>query len=289
MSKQYEVNSGYYGIQYYDSKGNPGNFFPLGRMVHINNILQNIETNNISYRLSFTNDLGETAIHEITRYDLLGKQGIDEALMNKGVDITPYSLMAFRVCFQDMVNSGSYPILYTYRHVGFQSIECQTQSNGAGGSTQTTESLFYKSDSLIGPPNAPNYATNYMGAYDLSKHGSFAEWQSMICTDVVPDMKLLIAFLGGACAIITGLIGKSRNFTNPIFHLHGLSSTGKSCAAKVAASIYGRPFEEPMETDGILRNSIYGSWTGTENAIRDDCTGNHGMAIILNELGKSKI
>ena len=107
--------------------------------------------------------------------------------------------------------------------------------------------------------------------------------------EVVPHIKLLVAFLCGISAMLTGYIAFDRDFTNPILHLWGDSSTGKSCTAKLICSVFGLPFEGSVSNNKIDRKSVYGSWSGTENAIRDQCTGNYGIPIILNEIGKSQI
>lgn len=294
MSKFNEIRNGYYGVQYYDENGDEPMFYPKGRMVEIESIMSNIETGTISYDLKFINDIYAVVYHEITRSDLLGELHVDKALINKGADITQQTLSCFRDCFGQLLREGTHPKVYTYNKVGFQNLEYTEADNesvedGSETIPQIRESLIYKSGNLIAPSSFPPISSKYTGAYDLRKFGSYLAWRDMILNDVVPHTKLLIAFLGGASAIITGLIGNSCQFTNPIFHLYGLSSTGKSCAAKVIASIYGRPFESSIEIDGVLHYSIYGSWTATENAVRDSCTGNQGMTVILNELGKSKI
>jgi len=43
---------------------------------------------------------------------------------------------------------------------------------------------------------------------------------------------------------------------------------------KVVASLFGQPFDGAKTIDGKLYNSVYGSWSGTENALRDSCVGN---------------
>lgn len=153
----------------------------------------------------------------------------------------------------------------------------------------STEIVLFKGQNIVLADDITNPVAVYTGNLDLNKHGEFQAWCEGIQADILPHTKTLVAFLGGACAIPTGLIGSVRHYTNPIFHFYGDSGTGKSCIGKIIASIYGRPFDEPVEIDGLLYNSVYGSWTGTENAIRDNCVGNHGMTIILNELGKSRI
>ena len=357
MSERFEIHNGFYGIQCYDHHGEPGPFFAKGHMVSIRAYYTSLETSHISYSLEFPTKIGTIGRCDITAFDLLGKQGVDEELVNKGADIMRENLVIFRACFRELEDQKDYPVINTYRYVGFlsssdteaslpapdtysfnESIDTNTvadsgevlldesdyyvtdcnsesiciESNSPtdcdsalpdesavcvndnftvsdSSESASQEIIMYRSINLILPPGMTDIEAEYKGNLHLQKYGTAAESFAFYRREVVPYPKLLIAFLAGACAVTTGIIGNTRPFCNPIFHLYGQSSSGKSCAAKVAASIFGKPFETSECNGEMIYTSVYGSWAGTENGIRDYCAGNRGMAIILNELGKSKV
>jgi len=307
MNDNYGIEQGYYGSYFFNEEKNAYDFQPLGRMVFPRAELHDIETGNVTYRVEFLDSRNNIVTHDITPAELLGSRDVPAALVNKGAQITPDTLKVFRKCFAMLLDNTladtmddtesdndeqvSSPInhINVYSHVGFWD---DVIINDPADPTNTTPLLLYRGNKLLASDEMQQIIGNeshYTGNLDLSPHGTFEAWREMIRKDVVPYPNMLIAFLGGVTSIVTGLIGESKQFTSPIFHIYGSSGTGKSCIAKVISSIFGQPFDGAKTVNGKLYNSVYGSWSGTENALRDSCVGNRGICIILNELGKSKI
>ena len=307
MNDNYGIEQGYYGSYFFNEEENAYDFQPLGRMVFPRAELHDIETGNVTYRVEFLDSRNNVVTHDITPAELLGSRDVPAALVNKGAQITPDTLKVFRKCFSMLLDNTlagilddtesdkdeqvSSPVSHinVYGHVGFWD---DVIKNDPGDPTNITPLLLYRSNRLLASEELQYIVGNenrYTGNLDLTPHGSFEAWREMIRKDVLPYPNMCIALLGGASSIITGLIGESQQFTSPIFHIYGSSGTGKSCTAKVVTSLFGQPFDGAKTIDGKLYNSVYGSWSGTENALRDSCVGNRGICIILNELGKSKI
>lgn len=123
--------------------------------------------------------------------------------------------------------------------------------------------------------------------------GDFNIWRQMVIGDVVGHSPLEVTLLTGLASVIVGLISLKQNIDNPIVHLNYASGKGKSTACSLACSTVGEPFEgKKMSLDQygniITKESVFQSWSATDNAITARYAGNMGVVGILNELGKYK-
>lgn len=271
MTKCVEIRNGYYGIATYDKDGNEKNYVQLGKLIKLKKILKNIETNDIVWFLSFEYK-GENVCVEFDRGESLDKNSI-KPLMRKGADIKPeYINFAIRSI---MMQEDSAPIHNTFSNVGWISIP---DKNNAC-------QYYYRGSYLVGNIG------RYKGKYKLETMGDFESWRKMVNKLVLGRPALEVVLVVSLSAIVNGLIAPYTTNENPIFHLPAPSGTGKSTAGYVATSVYGEPFEGAKRTfdkQGNVKTvkSVFGSWNATENALITDNSGNQGMCVILNELGK---
>lgn len=285
------VDNGKYGYLTTDENGDIS-FEEVGRMPEYIEFDCDLETKNTAYTFKFTNQIGVTNTCTMKASELFAGQNAPQKLIDAGVDLSQGQLKCFRESLKWLEEQNRFPFIFTYTHVGFLDIKMFARKDSgkeAKKAKKRTACTIFRSNKLILPPGIQNVQADYKGGYDLREGGTAKDSFQLYKDEVVPYTKLLVAFLCGVSAMLTGYIEGIRDFTNPILHLWGNSSTGKSCAAKLICSVFGRPFEGSVSYKKMERKSVYGSWSGTENAIRDQCTGNCGIPIILNEIGKSHI
>lgn len=115
--------------------------------------------------------------------------------------------------------------------------------------------------------------------YDLSPVGEAQNFDRFIQEEVLgTDLELAIAI--GLTPILLGYFNTSRikAMNNLMINLQGLSSTGKTAALMLIASLYGNP-------STIVRN-----FNATNNAIMKLATDNHGgLPLVFDELGAASV
>lgn len=275
------IQNGSWGITKTNKDGNTF-FVPLGNEVVLEDVTSNIETDEVTLVLSCMY-LGERRWAEISRSKLTEYSLLQE-LTKIGADVTRKHFDAFvdSIRFQEyeMDNNHIKPSK-VYDHLGWKDITYTDQHTGF----EITEPCF-RADTLHGGYNA-----TYTGTLKIEPMGHFDLWRKMILDHVIGEITLEIVLLAGLSAAVNGLISHCTTGENPIFHLCGVSGSGKSTGAILAASVAGEPFDGTRSVSdkcGKPRNqqSVYGTWSATENAVICSCSGNHGYPIILNELGK---
>jgi putative DNA primase/helicase len=97
--------------------------------------------------------------------------------------------------------------------------------------------------------------------------GTLEEWKQNVAASCVGNDHLLFAVSIPFAAPTLELLGKPSGG----FHLHGLSSSGKSTALKVAASVWGYP---------VL------TWRTTDNALEDTAERHNDVLLPLDELSQ---
>lgn len=268
--KYVDIRDGWYGIVTTDKDGKEVNFSHIGRAITLVQILMSVETDEITWRLNFEYHR-QTVSVEFERGDIINKTAL-APLIAKGADILPKnSEIAIKSI---MIQEQTADVLGIYDNVGWITLK-----------SGSIENLAYRSDVLVGDTG------RYIGKYKLEKMGNFEAWREMIINDVLGRPALEIILLASLSAIINGLIAPETTGENPVFHISGISGSGKSTAGYLAASVYGEPYEGAktvIDEDGIKRkkNSVFGSWYSTENALITDICGNQGICVILNEIGK---
>ncbi|MDR4210916.1 DUF927 domain-containing protein, partial [Bacillus thuringiensis] len=97
--------------------------------------------------------------------------------------------------------------------------------------------------------------------YDLIPKGNLSEWLQMYKEEVHGNLSLELDVLFGVSSLVTAFLKYHNNveFSGTIFSFTGQSSTGKSTAAMLAASVAGNP------TKGT--ENLFRSWNATRNAL----------------------
>ena len=267
---------------YWKSGKNSSTFVPLGNVVTIDHITDNIETKDARLLLSFQY-MGERRHVTINRSDY-GDPKLVQTLAGKGADVTKkyfdHFVDTLRIQ-EDILGQTGTGLEKVYSNLGWLPVSI---FNGEGvkiGSKQC-----YRADRLIGSYNA-----TYTGPYSVSPAGSFDVWKDMVKTEVIGNTPLEIVLLAGLAAVVNGLIGPITTGENPIIHVCGCSSSGKSTGLFLCASVSGVPYDgerRGYDSNGqlIVKRSLYSNWSSTEAATTRQCVGNKGVVVVLNELGK---
>lgn len=114
--------------------------------------------------------------------------------------------------------------------------------------------------------------------YDLTPKGSLDIWLTMYTNEVRGNLPLELSVVFGVSSLVAAYL-KYHNeveFSGTIFSFTGQSSTGKSTAAMLAASVAGNP------TKGT--ETLFRSWNATRNALEGYLSENYGVPIVLDEL-----
>lgn len=103
----------------------------------------------------------------------------------------------------------------------------------------------------------------------LGQAGTLDSWTRQVATPCAGNTRLVLAL---SCAFAGPCIGL-LNAEGGGVHLRGPSSTGKTTAAAVAASVYGPP-------------SFVRTWRQTDNALEGVCSLHSDLLLILDEIGQ---
>lgn len=123
--------------------------------------------------------------------------------------------------------------------------------------------------------------SSYAGQLKLKPKGTKEEKLRMIKENVLgrPPLELIMAVAFSSALV--GFISEDTEIDNPIIHLSGDSTTGKSTALMLAASLYGSP--NPRE------KGIFSTWNSTKNALIAKLRDNRGILAVFDEASMSKI
>ena len=303
MKKEYivKIEKGklWYGIQKYDKNDKPESFEIVGQMPIVSAYLKMIDTESqgFSYLFKFTSKMGTETYCIVENEKLNSGQYVPSELARYGADVIQNNYYIFRECLAWYEQRKNITNVYTYSGIGFDCLNMEAKLKSQDDKTITFKNcMVYKSNKLIVPHGTDKINTCYLGSISVKPGGTAEESLAFYKKEIFPYKEMQMAFLGGAAALIIGFIGNEIDATNPIFHLYGKSSSGKSSTAKAIATLWGKPFSgdqinydnNPL-TRGKSQSSVYGSWSMTERAANDNNAGKNGVSIILNELGKSKV
>ena len=278
-----DIVNGEYGKWEYDSNSKSMVFKPLGKAVTIEAITENIETNKANACLLLSFDyLGRKKYFEIPRRAISDPTLLQD-LADAGADVTKKHFNVFVDTLRQQeleIEATGVGSKKVYTHLGWKTMTIHLSTGGS------VNKLCYRASNLVGPYNA-----TYDGSMKINPMGTFDEWKAMVENEIIGHPPAEVVMLAGLSAVVNGLISTKTTGENPIIHLNGHSSTGKSAIAIAAASAYGEPFDgsrNVTDSYGITKTmqSCYGSWSATENATLGRCSGNRGFLIVLNELGK---
>ena len=272
------IQNGFYGKLITKKDGNTF-FAPIGKAVILEKIVKSIERVKYDFVLGY--DYGmESLTYTISRGKLSDPNScIDLATAGMDVDRKEYSAFYKSIVQQEDELLQNFQIQYAYEHLGW--LYTPRIDNGS-------TILCYRSCSLI-TENAI-LKGEYMGNYSINPKGTLSEWLGMAREEVLPHIPLSIVLLCSMSAITAGILGFQYPLGNGIMHLCAVSSAGKTTAAFLAASVAGDPFMAAKTVwengNSVEKISLLQSFSSTENALIGKLSGNIGVPIIIDELGK---
>lgn len=125
----------------------------------------------------------------------------------------------------------------------------------------------------------PFYST-YNGDFNIKPQGDFKVWLDMVKTYIIGNTALEFALVVGFTSVLVGRLGSLIDNEALFIHLCGASTTGKTTAAYLIASVAGSP---NIQDDGLLR-----TWNSTTNAVMKTLVNNYGFPIIFDEFSMKK-
>ncbi|MED4130743.1 DUF927 domain-containing protein [Shouchella miscanthi] len=140
------------------------------------------------------------------------------------------------------------------------------------GWVELEEYLMYRLNEMV---SLVNFQSNYEGRMDIKEHGSLIGWLDTVRSHVQGHSPLELSLAIGMSAPLIGLYDMKMDgaYHSLMFHIIGNSSMGKSSAAALAVSPFGRPTNK-----GLVKN-----FNGTANALEQHVANNYGVPIVLDE------
>ena len=273
------IQNGFYGKLVTKKNGNTF-FEPIGKAVILEKVVKSIERVKYDYVLGY--DYGmEPLTYTISRGKLSDPNSCTD-LATAGMDVERKEYAAFckSITQQEDEVLQNFGIYYSYENLGW----LHTPRISNDGSMI----LCYRSCSLITENRV--LKGEYTGNYFITPKGTLADWITMASEEVLPYTPLSIVLLCSMSAITAGILGFKYPLGNGIMHLCAVSSAGKTTAAFLAASIAGDPFMAAKTVwengNSVEKISLLQSFSSTENALIGKLSGNIGVPIIIDELGK---
>lgn len=107
-----------------------------------------------------------------------------------------------------------------------------------------------------------------------------SEHISLINELIAPSVPAQMIVTVGLSSAVLGYLCVSghKTLNSPFVHLHGESSTGKTTALRLAASMWGNPISD----SGLLN-----TWNATSAKILENLSDNNGVVLTMNEFGSN--
>lgn len=256
----FEVRNGYLYLHSKDKETDAPLCEKVARIVKVKEKQCYVESKEVEVVLEF--NFYDTKMKEIkvSREQLQSKELVN--LMKYGMDVGNGKAKVV-AAFLDK-QEGSAPIHYFHNELGW----------GVAG-----KGILYKHHEIIGEDECE--CSVYHGNLNIQPNGTLGNWLDTIQNEVIGNPTLELALTMGFTAPIVGLITKQSQMDTLLFHLYGNSTTGKSTAACLAVSPFGKP---SIQGDGLIR-----SWSATGNAMIKILDGNNGVPIVFDEASMSQM
>jgi len=230
----------------------------VSKYIKISKVEQAAETNDVILTLEYQY-LGKKQSREVTR-DQLHPNDLQK-LNRKGMDIFYHNVKQIIQYLRIQEESAPYTSVHT--HMGWQETETE---------------LMYKHQEIIGE-TAP--VSSYKGDYNLKPKGTLDGWKSIMNDEVIGNTNLELAMSLGFSAAVVGMLSTIKDVDTLIMHICGKSTRGKTTAAQLAVSPFGRPSKT---LKGLIK-----SWNATGNAVVSYLRNNHGVPVVLDEASMSNL
>lgn len=253
----------------YNTKGYIVDSIYVCKLLSIRSLIENIDNNSYSAEIEYEDVAGNVKTNTFPLECISNLRKIVD-LSNFGLDINSYNSKGV---FKHLQNELS------------QNISIKNESTKVGF-IDSDLSIFY-AGAFLGVENQKvvqkkNY--RYSGELSLGKRGKLNEYKKFITEEVSGHTALEMALAIGYTGPLIPYLYSITQISTLLIHASGQSTTGKSTAAKLAASVFGSFHVTQKRT-----YTNYNSWNTTDNGIESILANNYGIPIILDELGKKKI
>ncbi|MBO5238045.1 MAG: DUF927 domain-containing protein [Lachnospiraceae bacterium] len=121
--------------------------------------------------------------------------------------------------------------------------------------------------------------SNYVGKLGIGICGNYEVYREMLEHEVLGNIPLesVMAMAASATVLSYANVKWSRKIYNPIFHVYGNSSSGKTTAVQLAVSLGGMPM---LSND----QSLFMTFHSTSDAIMKKIGNNNGFPIAIDEI-----
>ncbi len=171
--------------------------------------------------------------------------------------------------FEVTIFNSSYFIQYLYNLISLS--EHKKSYKKLGFQFYNGQDRFFWNKMI---PSGINKST-YNGEINITAKGRLRNWRKGIIKLVEGNQPLELTISVAFASIILGYIGQERAIDSSIIHFWAMSSTGKSTAAKLAASVFGSP--------NISDNSLISSFFSTGNALVQSLSNLCGVLKIIDD------
>jgi len=231
----------------------------VGRTVYIKEILHRIDVEPIEIYLKLRYWYHSQWEEIMIRRDQLQVNELSK-LMISGVDVASYKVKQISM-FLDYQESDA-PKRYEHTTLGW---------------TVEGKKNIYKHYKMVGDSK---YNSTFEGDFILS-NGTFQGWMDVIKQEVMGHVPLEFALVAGFSAPIVSWIARDFDMEVLVLHVYGDSSKGKTTAARLFVSPFGRP---ARKDGGLILN-----WKATQNNMIGRIANNHGLPLALDEASMNKM
>lgn len=277
-----DIRDGYYGRIKTLANGKEV-FKPYGKEVALNSVLERIDGDGVKFELLYQYRSKQKWM-VIPRGNLCDTKYC-EKMGDKGVDVTKQSFS----CLADSIFAQE-DTCFEEKRTGFCHDKLgwiSTSILDEGNNIQT----LYRHTVLKTP--AGDVDSLYDGKFKIAPTGSLEKWLEMVNEHVLPHTPMSLVLLCAMSAVPCGLLATKYPIANGVLHLCSASSSGKTTSMFLAVSTAGEPFssvKKELDKYGNLveKSSLLQSFSATDNALIENLTGNSGIPIVIDELGKCK-
>lgn len=221
-------------------------------------IEENIDTSVHSAKIAYTS-FGEVKYITVPRSAYLQRRKLLE-LQDFGVDVTEDNATFLTKYFKDEEERKMDTKQYSHSTLGF------SRYNGK---------LVFKHYNAIG------IESTYSGPYDVKPIGSYEDYLKMIKEEVLGNPLMEFILVSGLSSVLLAYLSDEFSLDSLIIHLASDSTTGKSTALKLAASLWS-------VTD-VRADSLFSSYNGTNHALINKICGLFGIPYCLDEISMSSM
>lgn len=263
MAIRIECQNGYYGQTYTTPK--TLEFVERGKDFEIIGISKDTDTGEVFYTVECTN-LGDVTQFVIPKSEALDKKKVLSYALD-GLDVTSSTASIIPEVFiikEDEYIEAKKPIGEVHSIAGVKEII----TNGVRSF-------------IFGSNINPITQSKYVGHLNLEPKGNKEDWFKFVRNELTnsTEMQFIIAF--AFSAILHGVLQDMTDVDNFIVHIRGDSSSGKTTALCLAASVFGAGVEN--DPRGIIS-----TWNATKNAILRRLMSVNGMLMGLDEVSMNR-